>query len=214
VRLAANLAIDRQAVNQAEILGLSKVAASIIRRLLKTRQALTSTREIRSGVAPGRLPGRGAAASRLPARACPPIGGTLGHRMPRLETFRDGGAQMKSRILAAAAALLLVSILGYPGTASAWAFYWSKVEVQTSSWKGCMNIAFGIVQKRNLTQAKRTDLAVTGSRTGASATITCIGTGRNSKAMAVVMVVGDADGPVKQLRDDLADAVHRERIID
>ena len=121
---------------------------------------------------------------------------------------------MKSRNLVSVATLLLISILAHPGTANAWAFYWSKVEVQTSSWKGCMNIAYGVVQKHHLAQVKRTDLAVTGTRAGASATVTCIGTGGNSKAMAVVMVVGDADGPVKQLRDDLADVIHRERILD
>jgi hypothetical protein len=32
--------------------------------------------------------------------------------------------------------------------------------------------------------------------------------------MAIVMVVGDADGPVRQLRDLLVGAVHRERILD
>jgi hypothetical protein len=32
--------------------------------------------------------------------------------------------------------------------------------------------------------------------------------------MAVVMVVGEADGPVKQLRDDLAGAVSKEIMID
>ena len=89
---------------------------------------------------------------------------------------------MKSRNLVLVTTLLLVAILGYAGTANAWSFYWSKVEVQTSSWKGCMNIAYGVAQKHNLTQVKRTDLAVTGSRTGASATVTCIGTGGNSKA--------------------------------
>ena len=121
---------------------------------------------------------------------------------------------MKSRNLVPVTTLLLVSILGFPGTANAWAFYWSKVEVQTSSWRGCMNIAYGVLQKHNLAQVKRTDLAVTGSRNGSSANVTCIGTGGNSKAMAVVMVVGDSDGPVKQLRDDLANAINRERILD
>ena len=121
---------------------------------------------------------------------------------------------MNSRKPIAAATLLLVSMLGHAGTASAWAFYWSKVEVQTSAWKACMTIAYGVAQKHNLAEVKRTDLAVTGTRAGASATVTCIGTGGNSKAMAVVMVVGDSEGPVKQLRDDLADAVHKERILD
>lgn len=121
---------------------------------------------------------------------------------------------MKSRTLVPVVTLLLVSLLGHPGAASAWAFYWSKIEVQTSSWKACMNIAYGVAQKHHLAQVKRTDLAVTGSRAGASATVTCIGTGGNSKVIAVVMVVGDSDGPTKQLRNDLADVIHRERIID
>ena len=121
---------------------------------------------------------------------------------------------MRSRNLMPVMTLLLVSMLGYPGTANAWSFFWSKVEVQTSSWKGCMNIAYGVAKKHNLAQVKRTDLAVTGSRNGSSATVTCIGTGGKSKAMAVVMVVGDSDRPVRQLRDDLANAINRERIID
>jgi hypothetical protein len=77
-----------------------------------------------------------------------------------------------------------------------------------------MTIAYGVASKSHLGQLKRDNLAVSGSANGASATITCIGTGGNSKAMAVVMVVGDADGPVRQLRDQLATAVTRERIID
>lgn len=121
---------------------------------------------------------------------------------------------MTSRKLVAVAAFLSVSVLTTPGTASAWAFYWSKVEVQTPAWRGCMNIAYGVVQKHNLAQVKRTDLAITGSRSGSSVTVTCIGTGGQSKAMAVVMVVGDSEGAVRQLRDDLANAIRRERIID
>lgn len=71
---------------------------------------------------------------------------------------------MNYRNLVPVVAVLLVSMLGYPGTANAWSFYWSKIEVQTSSWKGCMSIASGVAQKQNLAQVKRTDLAVTGSR--------------------------------------------------
>ena len=86
--------------------------------------------------------------------------------------------------------------------------------MQTSSSQSCMTIAYGVASKHHLAQVKRSNLDVTGTAPGASATITCIGTGGNSKAMAVVMVVGDADGPVRSLRDDLAGAVSRERIID
>ena len=77
-----------------------------------------------------------------------------------------------------------------------------------------MNIAFGVSKKQHLANLKRDNLGVTGTANGASATITCVGTGGNSKAMAIVMVVGDADGPVRQLRDLLARAVNRGRILD
>ena len=113
-----------------------------------------------------------------------------------------------------APALLLSGFFGTADEAQAWSFYWSKVEVQTSSWSSCMSMAHAVAARRNLTQLRRDNLAVSGSVNGASATITCIGTGGNSKAMAVVMVVGDVDGPVRQLRDQLVTAVTRERIID
>jgi hypothetical protein len=121
---------------------------------------------------------------------------------------------MKTLNLVVVAALLAGSMVFCPAQAHAYSFYWSKVEVQTKSWQTCMNLAYGVAQRYNLAQLKRTELAITGSRSGADATITCIGTGGNLKAMAVVMVVGEADGPVKQLRDDLAGAVSKEIMID
>lgn len=105
--------------------------------------------------------------------------------------------------------VLLLLVLGYSSTADAWAFYWSKTDVQTGSWQNCMTIAYNSGQKSHLTQLKQTNLAITGVRNGASATVTCIGTSGGSKAMAVVMVVGDSDGLVRQLRDELANEIHR-----
>lgn len=119
---------------------------------------------------------------------------------------------MKSRSLIVMTILLLISVLGYPRTADAWAFYWSKIEVQTTSWQDCMTIAYDVAQTYHLGSLRRTGLAVTGDRDGASANVTCIGTGGNSRAMAVVMVVGDSEGPVRQLRDDLANEIHRRHI--
>ena len=121
---------------------------------------------------------------------------------------------MKCRNLLLGPTLLLGGLFGAANNANASSFYWSKVEVQTSSWKNCMNIASAVSNKQHLANVKRDNLAVTGTANGASATITCVGTGGNSKAMAIVMVVGDADGPVRQLRDLLVGAVHRERILD
>ena len=114
---------------------------------------------------------------------------------------------MKPFKLMLVATFLLGGLLAAPPIARAWAFYWSKVEVKTTSWKTCMSFANDVAHSQHLAQIKQTNLDVTGNRNGANATITCIGTGANSKAIAVVMVVGDADGPVRQLRDDLVSSI-------
>ena len=77
-----------------------------------------------------------------------------------------------------------------------------------------MSYANDSARAQHLAQIKQTNLDVTGTRNGANATITCIGTGANSKAMAVVMVVGDANEPVKQLRDDLVTSITKIVTID
>jgi hypothetical protein len=77
-----------------------------------------------------------------------------------------------------------------------------------------MNFASDVARSQGLLQIKRTSLDVSGNRNGASETITCIGTGVNSKAMAVVMVFGDADAPVRKLRDDLAASIVKIVTID
>ena len=112
------------------------------------------------------------------------------------------------------AALTLFALFAMPQRADAWAFYWSKVEVKTSSWKTCMSFAFGEAQKNNLTQITRNNLEVSGRQNANLATITCIGTGGNAKAMAVVMVVGDADASVRRLRDALVSGITRVQLID
>lgn len=103
--------------------------------------------------------------------------------------------------------LLLSASFMLAERANAWAFYWSKVDVKTSSWQTCMDFALAEAKDQHLTQIKRTNLDVSGLFSGGSATITCIGTGGNSKALAVVMVVGDADGPVRQHRDALVSGI-------
>jgi hypothetical protein len=111
-------------------------------------------------------------------------------------------------------AVLLLSVFCYSGTAGAWAFYWSKTDVQTSSWQKCMAFVYSAAQKTHLSQLKETNLAVTGTRNGASASVTCVGTGASTRAIAVVMVVGDLDAPVRQLRDELVNEVHRAMLYD
>ena len=108
---------------------------------------------------------------------------------------------MNSRNLVLAVTLLLGGLLCTPAPAHAYSFYWSKVEVHAVPWRVCMSFAYDSTNQLGLSQVRRDNLAVTGSRNGADATITCIGTA--GKAMAVIMVVGDVDQPVRQLRDDL-----------
>ena len=121
---------------------------------------------------------------------------------------------MNSRKLILAVTLLLGGMMGTSASAHAYTFYWSKVEVKTASWQACMNFANTVASQLSLSQIRRDNLAVTGSRNGADATITCIGTGGNSHAMAVIMVVGDSDQPVRQLRDDLANQITRIQCFD
>ena len=121
---------------------------------------------------------------------------------------------MNSRKLALALTLLLGGMMGTSASAHAYTFYWSKVEVKTASWRTCMNFANTTATHFNLSQIKRDNLAVTGSRNGADATVTCIGTGGNSHAMAVIMVVGDSSQPVLQLRDDLVGYITKIQCID
>lgn len=121
---------------------------------------------------------------------------------------------MKTQKLMLLSTLLLGGLLAAPPFARAWAFYWSKVEVHTTSWKTCMSYAGDSARAQHLAQIKQTNLALTGTRNGANATITCIGTGANSKAMAVVMVVGDVDAPVRKLHDDLVHSITRIVTID
>ena len=66
-----------------------------------------------------------------------------------------------------------------------------------------MNFASDTARHSNLANIKRDNLGVSGSRNGISVTLTCIGTGGNSPAMAVVIVVGDSDQPTHQLHNEL-----------
>src|SRR5262249_29846362 len=109
---------------------------------------------------------------------------------------------------------LLSATLAIPQRANAWAFFWSKVEVKTSSWKTCMSFADGEAREQHLTQIQHNNLEVSGRQGANSATITCVGTGGNSKAIAVVMVVGDVEAPVKKLRDALVAGITSVQNID
>lgn len=115
--------------------------------------------------------------------------------------------------IAAAAVLLGVALFAAPQRAHAWSFYWMKVEVQAPSSQACMNFAYTIAEEHHLALIKRSSQDVTGNLNGNSATITCIGSGVNAKPTAVVMVVGDGDALVRQLRDDLAAGMMRMRLL-
>ena len=121
---------------------------------------------------------------------------------------------MHSGRLVLAITLALGWMTAASASAHAYSFYWSKVEVHSTSWQTCMNFANTTATQLSLSGIKRDNLAVSGSRNGANATVTCIGTGGNSHAMAVIMVVGDSDQPVRQLRDDLAKKITGIQCID
>src|SRR5579883_2188946 len=100
---------------------------------------------------------------------------------------------MKFRPLALRAVVMACALLAPARPALAWSFYWSKVNVKSSSWQDCMSFSYGAAQNEHLQKIQRNNLDITGYLNGNLATLTCIGTGGNSPAMAVVMVVGDTE---------------------
>ena len=120
---------------------------------------------------------------------------------------------MKCRTLISVT-LLSCTMLVLARPAHAWNFYWSKVNVKSSSWQDCMSFANDAAQHEHLQQILHDRLEVKGFRNGNLATITCVATGGSSPAIAVVMVVGDAEGPVRDLRDALVSYVTRVQRID
>ena len=113
-----------------------------------------------------------------------------------------------------AIATLLFGGMMAAAPAHAYSYYWSKVEVNATAWRTCMNFANDTASHSNLAQVKRDNLSVSGTRNGISVTITCIGTGGNSPAMAVVIVVGDSDQPTHQLHNDLVGYITKIHCID
>jgi hypothetical protein len=121
---------------------------------------------------------------------------------------------MNLRRLIPVVTLLLGGIMCAAAPAHAYSWYWSKVEVKTSSWKTCMNFASDAARHSNLTNVKRDNVGVGGTRNGISVAITCVATGGNSPAMAVVIVVGDSDQPTHQLHNDLVAFITKVGCID
>ena len=118
---------------------------------------------------------------------------------------------MKSRQLMLGA-LLIGGMIVAPIQASAYAFYWGRIAVQTSTENSCMTIAYGVASHLGLSGAKRGQLAITGSRYGADATITCFS--GSPKAMAVIMVVSNSDAAARKLYGELIVAIPQGRMLD
>lgn len=121
---------------------------------------------------------------------------------------------MNLRRLIPVVTLLLGGIMCAAAPAHAYSYYWSKVSVKSSSWQTCMRFASDTARNSNLANVKRDNLGVSGTRNGISVTLTCIGTGGNSPAMAVVIVVGDNDQPTHQLQNELVAFITKVGCID
>ena len=99
------------------------------------------------------------------------------------------------------APVVVLGLLGLAVPVESAYLYWHRVRVRTASEAGCISMAHAVAS-RNLTNVRRSALEVAGSAPGAYAAITCIATPQ--RAMAVVMVTGDSDAPVRAMRDKLS----------
>jgi hypothetical protein len=92
--------------------------------------------------------------------------------------------------------------------------YWTKVQVSSSEESSCYSFA-RTVARDALTNVRFTPgVEVAGSQGGSYAAITCVGRGSNSRAIAVIMVMGDDQGAAVRTRDDLAGRIQRVRRLD
>ncbi len=85
--------------------------------------------------------------------------------------------------------------------------YWGSTPVKTSALNVCYEFAETAMRGQNFRNIRRSGSEVTGSRGGAYAAITCIGTA--PRATAVVMAVGGDGNETARARDDLRTQVAR-----
>lgn len=71
---------------------------------------------------------------------------------------------MKFRTLTATSMFLGCTLLIVAPPARAWSFYWSKVNVKSSSWQDCMSFAHDAVLSEHLQKIQRNNLEVKGDR--------------------------------------------------
>jgi len=113
-------------------------------------------------------------------------------------------------------ALAIVALVGSLSAVPAHAayLYWSKVQVSSVEESYCYSFA-RTVARDTLSNVRFTpgqEVAGTQGRTYAA--MTCVGRGSNSRAIAVIMVMGDDQAAAIRLRDDLAARIQRVRRID
>src|SRR5215475_9367616 len=89
---------------------------------------------------------------------------------------------------------------------------WASTGVKTGAVNTCFNFAHHSLSKKGYSSIHKTSSEVTGTKGGAYAAITCIGTTPN--ATAVVMVMSDQDGSATQARDELVQTIKGVVLID
>jgi hypothetical protein len=112
----------------------------------------------------------------------------------------------RGRFAYAALALVLVVSLATPGGAQCRQFlYWSKTPVFADNVPTCFSRVLGAMTQSGFSGVKQNAMEVAGSKGGAYASVTCIGT--TPRATAVVMVVGANESETIRVRDELRDKV-------
>ncbi len=110
--------------------------------------------------------------------------------------------------LASLFALIISAVYAIPSRGAGGNYlYWGTTPVKNASLNVCYDFANDSMRHQNFSNIRRSGSEVTGSRGGAYAAITCIGTA--PRATAVVMVVGGDANETARARDDLRSQVAR-----
>ena len=88
--------------------------------------------------------------------------------------------------------------------AAAAALYFERAAVRTSSEATCFRFAADTARSLQLRNTHSNRLEVAGERNGAYVSMTCIGRGQNTPAMAVVMSVADSFDVARQVGGEAA----------
>ena len=115
---------------------------------------------------------------------------------------------MKRTATTLALAILGVMTLG-SWRAEAAFLWWSKFPVRTSQEARCMEFAYAVASHQGVSNIRRTQIEVAGSRGNVYVAITCVGRGAGQNAIAVVMTMSDDQASARSVNAQIQASLAR-----